>query len=80
MTDIAIPAARLKDAAAIARLSTELNEAVNDSTAYCTAENIKATLFFHYTSFHVLVAKKAGKLVGCALWHAFPFRPACARL
>ena len=72
MTDLAIRTARSKDAAAIARLSKELNEVVNDSTEHCTPENIKATLFYHDTSFHVLVAEKAdGEVIGYAVWHAF---------
>ena len=72
MTDLTIRAARSKDAAAIARLSKELNEVVNDSTEHCTPENIKATLFYHDTSFHVLVAEKAdGEVIGYAVWHAF---------
>jgi len=71
MTNIAIRAARPKDAAAIARLSAELNEVVNDSTEHCTPENIKATLFSQDASFHVLVAEKAGEPVGYAVWHAF---------
>ena len=72
MSDLKIRAARSKDAAAIAKLSKELNEVVNDSTEHCTPENIKATLFYHDTSFHVLVAEKAdGEIIGYAVWHAF---------
>jgi predicted N-acetyltransferase YhbS len=71
MTDITIRAARPKDAAAIARLSRELNEVVKDSTEHCTPENIKATLFYHDASFHVLVAEKDGAAVGYAVWHAY---------
>ncbi|GJL97879.1 MAG: N-acetyltransferase [Hyphobacterium sp.] len=71
MTDITIRAARPKDAAAIARLSRELNEVVEDSTEHCTPENIKATLFYHDASFHVLVAEKAGVAVGYAVWHVY---------
>ncbi|WP_109259753.1 GNAT family N-acetyltransferase [Hyphobacterium indicum] len=77
MTGITIRAARPKDAAAIARLSAELNEVVNDSTEHCTPENIKATLFFDDTSFHVLVAEKDGEPVCLA---CLPFRPTYARL
>jgi predicted N-acetyltransferase YhbS len=71
MSDITIRAARPKDAAAIARLSKELNEVVQDSTEHCTPENIKATLFSHDASFHVLVAEKEGEPVGYAVWHAY---------
>ena len=71
MSQLTIRAARPKDAAAIARLSCELNEVVNDSTEHCTPENIKATLFYHDTSFHVLVAEKDGETIGYAVWHAF---------
>lgn len=71
MTDLTIRAARPKDAAAIARLSRELNEVVGDSTEHCTPENIRNTLFFHDTSFHVLVAEREGKAIGYAVWHAF---------
>ncbi len=71
MTDVTIRAARPKDAAAIARLSRELNEVVKDSTEHCTPENIKATLFYHDASFHVLVAEKDGAAVGYAVWHAY---------
>ncbi|QNL18216.1 GNAT family N-acetyltransferase [Hyphobacterium sp. CCMP332] len=71
MTELTIRAARPKDAAAIARLSRELNEVVNDSTEHCTPENIKATLFSHDASFHVLVAEKDGAAIGYAVWHAY---------
>jgi predicted N-acetyltransferase YhbS len=71
MTELTIRAARPKDAPAIARLSRELNEVVNDSTEHCTPENIKATLFYHDASFHVLVAEKDGAAVGYAVWHAY---------
>ncbi|WP_420433632.1 GNAT family N-acetyltransferase [Hyphobacterium sp.] len=71
MTDITIRAARPKDAPAIAELSRQLNEVVQDSTEHCTPENIKATLFSHDASFHVLVAEKDGAPVGYAVWHAY---------
>lgn len=71
MTELTIRAARPKDAAAIARLSRELNEVVNDSTEHCTPENINATLFSHDASFHVLVAEKDGAAIGYAVWHAY---------
>jgi predicted N-acetyltransferase YhbS len=71
MTELTIRAARPKDAAAIARLPRELNEVVNDSTEHCTPENIKATLFSHDASFHVLVAEKDGAAIGYAVWHAY---------
>ncbi|WP_421787658.1 GNAT family N-acetyltransferase [Hyphobacterium sp.] len=71
MTDITIRAARPRDAADIARLSKELNEVVQDSTEHCTPEYIKATLFYHDASFHVLVAEKDGAPVGYAVWHAY---------
>lgn len=71
MTDINIRAARPKDAPAIAELSRQLNEVVKDSTEHCTPENIKATLFSHDASFHVLVAEKDGAPVGYAVWHAY---------
>ena len=71
MTELTIRAARPKDAAAIARLSRELNEVVNDATEHCTPENIKATLFSHDASFHVLVAEKDGAAIGYAVWHAY---------
>ncbi|MBI1236021.1 MAG: GNAT family N-acetyltransferase [Alphaproteobacteria bacterium] len=71
MTGITIRAARPKDAAAIVRLSAELNKVVNDSTEHCTPENIKATLFSHDASFHVLVAEKDGAAIGYAVWHAY---------
>jgi hypothetical protein len=77
MTGITIRAARPKDAAAIARLSAELNEVVNASTEHCTPENIKTTLFSHDASFHVLVAEKDGEPDCLA---RLPFRPAYARL
>jgi hypothetical protein len=59
-SDLTVRAARPRDAAAIARLSRELNEVVGDSTEHCTPENIKTTLFGHDASFHVLVAAAAG--------------------
>lgn len=71
MTELTIRAARPKDAAAIARLSRELNEVVNDSTEHCTPENINAALFSHDASFHVLVAEKDGAAIGYAVWHAY---------
>lgn len=70
-TNLTIRAARPRDAAAIARLSAELNEVVGDSTAHCTPEMIRATLFTADTSFHVLVAERDGEPVGYAVWHAF---------
>ncbi|WP_158291613.1 GNAT family N-acetyltransferase [Marinicauda algicola] len=70
--DVTIRAARPKDAAAIARLSRELNEVVGDSTAHCTPENIRKTLFSADASFHVLVAERAdGEPIGYAVWHAY---------
>ncbi len=71
MSDIAIRAARPKDAAAIAHLSAQLNEVVGCSTAHCTPKGIKESLFQHDTSFHVLVAERAGAPVGYAVWHAY---------
>jgi len=70
-TDIFIRGARPRDAATIARLSRELNEVVGDSTEHCTPENIRATLFSHDASFHVLVAEKDGEPIGYAVWHAY---------
>ncbi|PWE16921.1 hypothetical protein DDZ18_09405 [Marinicauda salina] len=72
-TDINVRAARPKDAAAIARLSKELNEVVGDSTEHCTPENIKSTLFGQDASFHVLVAERVedGEPIGYAVWHAY---------
>lgn len=71
MSDIAIRAARPKDAAAIADLSAQLNRTVGCSTEHCTAKSIKESLFQHDTSFHVLVAEKEGAPVGYAVWHAY---------
>lgn len=70
-SEIKIRAARPKDAAAIGRLSAELNEVVNCSTEHCTPEGIKASLFQHDTSFHVLVAEREEIPVGYAVWHAY---------
>ncbi|WP_306017436.1 GNAT family N-acetyltransferase [Oceanicaulis sp. MMSF_3324] len=71
-SDLTVRSARPRDAAAIARLSRELNEVVGDSTEHCTPENIKRTLFGHDTSFHILVAVPAdGEPIGYAVWHAY---------
>ncbi|MBA4800638.1 MULTISPECIES: GNAT family N-acetyltransferase [Euryhalocaulis] len=70
-TEIKIRAARPKDAAAIGRLSAQLNEVVGCSTEHCTPQGIKTSLFQHDTSFHVLVAEKDEVPVGYAVWHAY---------
>jgi len=70
-TEISVHAARPKHAQAIADLSRELNVVVGDSTAHCTPENIRQTLFFQDTSFHVLVAVRGEDVIGYAVWHAY---------